>query len=90
LTPNLPGIGTILQHLAQPDKLKFAWAHPKITEFILSFMRSVTWPQIIAAITAPVCFAKQVINVVQFWKASKIVGDGNLFERLQLGFENFD
>lgn len=81
LTPNIPGVSAILQHLSHPDKLRFAWSHPKITEFIVSFLRSVTWPQIIAVITAPVCFAKQVINVVQFWKASKILVGVDLAER---------
>lgn len=32
-----------------------------------------TWPQVIAALTFPIMAGKQIINVVQFWKASKIV-----------------
>lgn len=32
-----------------------------------------TWPQLIGLLCFPIMFAKQVINVVQFWKASKIV-----------------
>jgi hypothetical protein len=32
-----------------------------------------TWPEVGAAVTFPIMAAKQIINVVQFWKASKIV-----------------
>ncbi|KAL1411900.1 phosphatidylinositol synthase 1 (CDP-alcohol phosphatidyltransferase1) [Vanrija albida] len=32
-----------------------------------------TWPQLIGLLCFPIMFAKQVINVVQFWKASKIL-----------------
>jgi hypothetical protein len=73
-TPNVTGFDTVVGLLSHPDEIKLAWAHPTITKFILGWLTSVTWPQIIAVITGPICFAKQVINVVQFWKASKIVG----------------
>lgn len=33
----------------------------------------VTWPQVLCAINFPLCFGKQIISIVQFWKASKIV-----------------
>lgn len=34
---------------------------------------SLTWPQLIALLNFPIMFGKQIINCVQFWKASKIV-----------------
>ncbi|KAF8321680.1 hypothetical protein DL93DRAFT_2072496 [Clavulina sp. PMI_390] len=34
---------------------------------------NVTWPQLLAAITGPICLMKNIINVVQLWKASKIL-----------------
>lgn len=34
---------------------------------------SLTWPQLLAVITAPICLGKNIINVVQLWKASKIL-----------------
>lgn len=37
------------------------------------FLRQLTWPQVLAILTGPVCFGKNIINCVQFWKASKIV-----------------
>ncbi|KAK0546910.1 phosphatidylinositol synthase 1 (CDP-alcohol phosphatidyltransferase1) [Tilletia horrida] len=40
-----------------------------------------TWPQIVGAITLPVCVAKQIINVVQFWKAAKVLVGVDLVER---------
>lgn len=36
---------------------------------------TLTWPQVLAVITFPVCFGKQVINCVQFWKAAKSLTD---------------
>lgn len=40
-----------------------------------------TWPQICAAVTFPVCAAKQIINCVQFWKAAKTLTGIDLKER---------
>lgn len=34
---------------------------------------SLTWPQLLAVTTAPICLGKNIINVVQLWKASKIL-----------------
>ena len=31
------------------------------------------WPGVVAAICFPIMFGKQIINAVQFWKASKTV-----------------
>lgn len=40
-----------------------------------------TWQQFLAAITFPVFFYKNVVNVVQLWKASKILVGVDLSER---------
>lgn len=42
---------------------------------------SLTWPQILGALTFPVCLGKQIINAVQFWKAAKMLVDLDLEER---------
>ncbi|TXT05328.1 uncharacterized protein COLE_06648 [Cutaneotrichosporon oleaginosum] len=42
-----------------------------------------TWPQLLAALNFPVMFGKQIINCVQFWKASKILVGIDLIERQQ-------
>ncbi|KAJ9125502.1 hypothetical protein QFC22_000463 [Naganishia vaughanmartiniae] len=48
---------------------------------LIWFIRQVTWPQVVAILTGPVCFGKNVINCVQFWKASKILVGVDLAER---------
>lgn len=57
----------------QSNGATFALFHPKIAVWVGWFLKQLTWPQVLAAVTFPVCFAKNVINIVQFWKASKIV-----------------
>lgn len=47
--------------------------HPKVFGYVIYYLTHATWPQVVAALTFPIMFGKQVINVVQFWKASKIV-----------------
>lgn len=48
-----------------------------------SFIGPATWPLLVAAFTFPICFTKNVINVVQLWKASKILVGVDLAERAQ-------
>lgn len=55
------------------------WVHTPISSFAL--LSSFTWPQILALVSLPVCFAKNVINLVQLWKASKILVGVDLAER---------
>ncbi|KAI5990581.1 phosphatidylinositol synthase [Pisolithus marmoratus] len=45
------------------------------------FLLSLTWPAVMAILTFPVCLIKNVINVVQLWKASKILVGVDLAER---------
>ncbi|KAF8343939.1 CDP-diacylglycerol-inositol 3-phosphatidyltransferase [Cantharellus anzutake] len=41
----------------------------------------ITWPQLLAVLTSGVCFLKNIINVVQLWKASKILVGLDIAER---------
>ena len=54
---------------------------PKFLSYIAVTIHDLTWAELLAFITAPVCFAKNVINVVQLWKASKILVGVDLAER---------
>jgi CDP-diacylglycerol--inositol 3-phosphatidyltransferase len=45
------------------------------------WVASLTFAQILALVTFPVCFGKNVINIVQGWKASKILVGVDLAER---------
>ncbi|KAK7043596.1 hypothetical protein VNI00_008207 [Paramarasmius palmivorus] len=40
-----------------------------------------SWAQFIALVTFPVCFLKNIINLVQLWKASKVIVGVDLAER---------
>ena len=40
-----------------------------------------TWPLILTCISAPLCFIKNFFNVVQLWKASKVLVGLDLAER---------
>ncbi|WRT63925.1 uncharacterized protein IL334_000852 [Kwoniella shivajii] len=58
-----------------------ALSHPKLFGTVIYTLKNLTWPQVVGAITFPICAAKQAINVVQFWKASKILVGVDLAER---------
>lgn len=45
------------------------------------WLRRLTWAQLLACTTAPICLLKNVINFVQLWKASKILVGVDLAER---------
>ncbi|WWC58353.1 uncharacterized protein I303_100893 [Kwoniella dejecticola CBS 10117] len=68
----IPGILTAEYALGQ---------HPKLFGNIIYYLTNLTWPQVVGLVTFPICFGKQVINVVQFWKASKILVGVDLAER---------
>ncbi|KAI9632844.1 CDP-alcohol phosphatidyltransferase-domain-containing protein [Dioszegia hungarica] len=48
---------------------------------VAAVLGRVSWPQLVAGVTFPICAGKQVINVVQFWKASKILVGVDIAER---------
>ncbi|KAF8136694.1 CDP-alcohol phosphatidyltransferase-domain-containing protein [Boletus edulis] len=54
------------------------WVHTPIS---FAHLSSFTWPQILALVSFPVCLAKNIINLVQLWKASKILVGVDLAER---------
>ncbi|RSH85073.1 CDP-diacylglycerol-inositol 3-phosphatidyltransferase [Apiotrichum porosum] len=53
----------------------------KIAPCLLRGAANLTWPQFVAALNFPLCAGKQIINVVQFWKASKILVGIDLVDR---------
>jgi len=50
-------------------------------DFVPPMLGDLTYAQAIALVTLPVCFTKNVINMVQLWKASKILVGVDLAER---------
>lgn len=54
---------------------------PKMVSAFALLIHDLTWAQLLAIITGPVCFAKNIINMVQLWKASKILVGVDLAER---------
>ncbi|KAK4686166.1 CDP-diacylglycerol--inositol 3-phosphatidyltransferase, partial [Tremellales sp. Uapishka_1] len=54
---------------------------PKLAAHFVWALRSLTWPALVGGVTFPVMAGKQIINVVQFWKASKILVGVDLAER---------
>lgn len=48
---------------------------------IFEYIRNLTWPQVMGAITFPIFLVKQIINGVQFWKAAKVLVGLDLAER---------
>ncbi|KAK0459643.1 phosphatidylinositol synthase [Desarmillaria tabescens] len=46
-----------------------------------SFLAGMTYQQLVAWLSAPVCILKNIINLVQLWKASKILVGVDLAER---------
>ncbi|WVR03674.1 hypothetical protein IAU60_000669 [Kwoniella sp. DSM 27419] len=61
--------------------LDLAVENPKVVGTLVHLLRNLTWPQVVGVLTLPICAAKQIINVVQFWKASKILVGVDLAER---------
>lgn len=48
---------------------------------VAAAISTLTYAQLMAIVTFPICFAKNVINIVQGWKASKILVGVDLAER---------
>lgn len=61
------------------------WVETPVITLSLSFLSSqpiaLTWPILIAIFCLPISFMKNVINMVQLWKASKILVGVDLAER---------
>lgn len=67
------GLATLLSH------------YPSLTTILpaslLKALIQLTWPQVIALLTFPVMATKQIINCVQFWKASKLLVESDQEDR---------
>lgn len=49
--------------------------------FLASFIAGLTWLQLLACGTFPIFLGKNIINVVQLWKASKILVGVDIAQR---------
>lgn len=62
------------------------WVHTPIDLGVYSTyplsLTDITYPQAMAIISFPICFTKNIINLVQLWKASKILVGVDLAERV--------
>jgi CDP-diacylglycerol--inositol 3-phosphatidyltransferase len=60
------------------------WVHTPITESFdvaPNVITNCTWAALMAFICLPICAYKNVINLIQLWKASKILVGVDLAER---------
>ncbi|EIW60001.1 CDP-diacylglycerol--inositol 3-phosphatidyltransferase, partial [Trametes versicolor FP-101664 SS1] len=59
------------------------WVHTPLSESLgpVGFVGAYTWPELMAWVCGPICAYKNVINLVQLWKASKILVGVDLAER---------
>jgi len=60
------------------------WVNTPVTlpvSISLPFLESLTWPELVALICFPISALKNIINIVQLWKASKILVGVDLVER---------
>ncbi|KAB5596502.1 CDP-diacylglycerol--inositol 3-phosphatidyltransferase [Ceratobasidium theobromae] len=48
---------------------------------VAQFFANFSWPHFLAFISFPICFAKNIINIVQLWKASKMLVGVDLADR---------
>jgi CDP-diacylglycerol--inositol 3-phosphatidyltransferase len=62
----------VLEAARNPDSIQAS---------VFKMIENLTWPQIVAVITFPIFFVKQIINAVQFWKAAKVLVGIDLAER---------
>ena len=64
------------------------WVHTPLSESfgisgdgIVGYIASLTWPQLMAYVCGPICALKNFVNLVQLWKASKVLVGVDLAER---------
>ena len=60
------------------------WVHVPMTEsfgLAPNVITNCTWAELMAYVCLPICFFKNVINLIQLWKASKILVGVDLAER---------
>lgn len=77
--PGVP-IGSPFPELATLTATSF----PK---FIPTFIVGMTWLKLLASFTFPIFLGKNIINVVQLWKASKILVGVDIAQRARVRME---
>lgn len=86
----ITGLQTILFIACAGNELFFValylmkWVHTPLFQSLgtaPTYWTSFTWAEAMAIICAPVCASKNVVNLVQLWKASKILVGVDLAER---------
>jgi len=70
-----PFLPNALLHLASAEKSSVLF------QLVYVWIPRLTWPQLLGALTFPICAGKQIINGVQFWKAAKALCDMDDMER---------
>ncbi|KAF5391259.1 hypothetical protein D9757_001989 [Collybiopsis confluens] len=70
----------IAKWTATPVPMDFSWVR---APYVGHFMAHLTYAEAVVAVTAPVFLLKNIINVVQLWKASKILVGVDLAERAE-------
>ncbi|KAG8770395.1 CDP-diacylglycerol-inositol 3-phosphatidyltransferase [Ceratobasidium sp. 428] len=48
---------------------------------VAQYIATLSWPHLLALISFPICFGKNIINIVQLWKASKMLVGVDLADR---------
>jgi CDP-diacylglycerol--inositol 3-phosphatidyltransferase len=59
----------------------FADVAPYMPKSVARVLLGLSWAQLMALMTFPICFGKNIINMVQLWKASKILVGVDLANR---------
>lgn len=81
-TSKLPalGISPEVVHAVVPAAVK---EHISAAFFdtVSAYIADITLAHVVAIVSFPICFTKQIINFVQFWKASKTLVGVDLSER---------
>ncbi|KAG8777404.1 CDP-diacylglycerol-inositol 3-phosphatidyltransferase [Ceratobasidium sp. 428] len=77
-----PPIGGLFATLSQ-ILLTFQPTGKPIPELALAaqYIATLSWPHLLALISFPICFGKNIINIVQLWKASKMLVGVDLADR---------
>ncbi|KAG8788035.1 CDP-diacylglycerol-inositol 3-phosphatidyltransferase [Serendipita sp. 397] len=68
--------------LSIPPPLGFVAS--KVAPGLAQWVAGLTFAQILVMVTFPICFGKNVISIVQGWKASKILVGVDLAERMEM------
>lgn len=70
-----PFLPDVVLHMVNAQKSSLLF------RLVYVWLPNLTWPQLLGALTFPICAGKQIINGVQFWKAAKALCDMDIAER---------